>query len=318
MDILANLINSTFVFATALILGALGGMIGEKVGVISLGVEGFMVSGAFFTAIGTYYAESMGLGSISPWIGIFIAFIMTGIFSYLHAIATLKYKADHVISGVVINLLVPNVTFFLVKILFEGAAQTPRISNMLTRIHIPVLSDIPFIGKAFFNSYPTTYLTILLVIAIWYVFYKTPTGLRLRAIGENPGAVDTAGVNVYRIKFWTVMLSGSISALGGAVLVLTSNSYFSFNTIAGQGYIAIAAVILGRWNPYGVLFGGLLFGAAQSLSDQFQIFEFSNAVPTELFYMLPYVITLVALVLTSRQKGKAPAALGSHYESSDG
>lgn len=315
MVIISNLINGSLVFATALIFGALGGMLSEKIGVINLGVEGFMVSGAFFSAISTHYAETAGFGQFSPWIGLLAAFLFTSVFTFLHAIATLKYKADHVISGVVINLLAANVTFFLVKLLFDGAAQTPRLTNTFRRISIPLLSKIPFVGNAFFRAYPTTYIVLILIVLMAYVLYKMPVGLRLRGIGEHPGSVDTAGINVYRMKFWTVMLSGSISALGGATLVLTSNGNFSFNTIAGQGYIAIAAVILGRWNPYGVMWGGLLFGFAQALNDQIQILPVSNYVPTEFFYMLPYIVTLVALIFTGR-KGRAPSALGSHYDSS--
>lgn len=315
MEVLANVINGSIVFAVALALGALGGMLSERAGVINLGVEGFMISGAFFGAIGAHYAETFNLGGLSPWIGLMSAFIFTGLFSFLYVMATLKFKADHVISGVVINLLSANATFFLVKLLFDGAADTPRISNMFRRINIPILSDIPFLGMAFFRSYPTTYLALAIIVIGSYILFKTPIGLRVRGTGENPGSVDTAGINVYKIKFWSVMLSGSLSALGGATIVLTSNGNFSFNTIAGQGYIAIAAVILGRWKPYGVMWGALLFGFAQAIKDQIQIFPSFDAIPTEVFYLLPYVITLIALILTG-SKSKAPKALGTHYDSS--
>ena len=311
----ANIISGSLVFAAALLFGALGGMLSERAGVINLGIEGFMVSGAFFSAVGTYYAEAAGLGNFSPFIGLLAAFVFTSIFSGMHALATLKYKADHVISGVVINLLAANVTFFLVKLLFDGAAETPRLNNMFSKLSIPFLSNIPFIGRAFFRSYPTTYLAVITVIVIGFVFFCTPLGLRLRGVGENPGSIDTAGVNVMKIKFWTVMLSGSIASLGGATIVLTSNGNFSFNTIAGQGYIAIAAVILGRWNPYGVMLGALLFGFAQALKDQIQILDFASAIPTELFYMLPYLVTLLALIFTGR-KTRGPKALGEHYDAS--
>lgn len=315
MEVLANVIDGSIVFAVALAFGALGGMLSERAGVINLGVEGFMVSGAFFGAIGTHYAETFGLGTLSPWAGVLSAFLFTAIFSYLYTLATLKFKANHVISGVVINLLSANATFFMVKLLFDGAADTPRLSHMFKRVDLPLLSDIPFFGEAFFRSYPTTYLGLIIVIIGSYILFRTPIGLRIRGTGENPGSVDTAGVNVYRIKFWAVMLSGSLSALGGATIVLTSNGNFSFNTIAGQGYIAIAAVILGRWKPYGVMWGALLFGFAQAIKDQIQIFPSFDAIPTEVFYLLPYVITLIALILTG-SKSKAPKALGTHYDSS--
>ena len=311
----ANIISGSLIFAAALLFGGLGGMLSERAGVINLGIEGFMISGAFFSGVGAYYAESAGMGGLSPFIGLLTAFICTAIFSGMHALATLKYKADHVISGVVINLLAANVTFFLVKLLFDGAAETPRLNNMFSKISIPFLSDIPIIGKALFRSYPTTYIAFAAVLLIGFIFFKTSLGLRLRGVGENPGSIDTAGINVMKIKFWAVMLSGSIAALGGATIVLTTNGNFSFNTIAGQGYIAIAAVILGRWNPYGVLSGALLFGFAQAIKDQIQILDFASSIPTEVFYMLPYLVTLLALIFTGR-KTRAPKALGIHYDAS--
>jgi len=311
----ANIISGSLIFAAALLFGGLGGMLSERAGVINLGIEGFMISGAFFSAIGAYYAESAGMGGLSPFIGLLAAFICTTIFSGMHALATLKYKANHVISGVVINLLAANVTFFLVKLLFDGSAETPRLKNMFSKISIPFLSDIPIIGKALFSSYPTTYIAFAAVLLIGFIFFKTSLGLRLRGVGENPGSIDTAGINVMKIKFWAVMLSGSIASLGGATIVLTTNGNFSFNTISGQGYIAIAAVILGRWNPYGVLAGALLFGFAQSIKDQIQILDFANSIPTEVFYMLPYLVTLLALIFTGR-KTRGPKALGIHYDAS--
>lgn len=312
---IANIISGSLIFAAALLFGALGGMLSERAGVINLGVEGFMISGAFFSAVGAHFAESAGMGAFSPYIGLLVAFLLTSLFSGMHALATLKYKANHVISGVVINMLAANVTFFCVKLLFDGSAETPRLRQMFSKVSIPFLSDIPFIGKAIFRSYPTTYLAVAVVLLLGFIFFRTSLGLRLRGVGENPGAIDTAGINVMKIKFWAVMLSGSLSALGGATIVLTMNGNFSFNTIAGQGYIAIAAVILGRWNPYGVLYGTLLFGFAQSIKDQVQILDFTKNLPTEVFYMLPYFVTLLALILTGR-KTRGPKALGVHYDSS--
>lgn len=310
-----SILAGSLIFAASLLFGALGGVLSERAGVVNLGVEGFMVSGAFFSAVAAHYAEVAGLGSWSPWIGMLAAFLFTAIFSWMHAVATLKYRADHVISGVVINLLTANVTFYFVKLLFSGSAETPRLEHMFQKVSIPVLSEIPFIGKALFQSYPTTYLAIILAVLMGIYFYKTPGGLRLRGVGENPGSIATAGVNVQKIKFWAVMLSGSISALGGATIVLTSNGKYSFNTIAGQGFIAITAVILGRWNPYGAILGALLFGIAQSLKDQIQILDFTSFLPTEIFYMFPYLVTLVALVLTGR-KTRGPKASGLHYDPS--
>lgn len=313
MDILANLLNGMLVFSTALIFAALGGMLSERVGVTNIGIEGFMVSGAFASAVTAYYAEQSGMGALTPWLGLLGAFIFTLIFSGIHAIATLKYHADQVVSGVVINMLATSSTFFLVKMIFAGSAETPIITHVLKKVRIPILSDLPFVGKVLFNAYPTTYLAFLLVGLLFFIFFRTPLGLRLRVIGENPSAAATAGVNVMKIKYISVLLSGSIAALGGATIVLTSNSNFAFNTISGQGYIALAAVIFGRWHPVGVMAGALFFGLAQAIKDQFQIFDFAAAIPNEFFYMLPYLLTLIVLLIAGG-KTKAPSALGEHYD----
>lgn len=313
MEILGFLINGTLVFATALIFAALGGLIAERTGVINLGLEGFMVSGAFSSAVTAHYAEQAGFGAAAPWLGCLAALVFTVIFSGIHVIASVRFKANQVISGIVVNMLAASSTFFLVKLLFDGAADTPVITNVFHRVRIPLLSDIPFLGKALFQTYPTTYIAFILVIVVYLVMFKTPLGLRMRAVGEHPGAADTAGVNVNRLRGWSVMVGGSIAALGGATIALTANSSFSFNTISGQGYIALAAVIFGRWHPVGAMGAALFFGFAQALKDQVQLYDFARAIPTEVFYMLPYVLTLVALIFTVG-KGSSPAALGQPYE----
>lgn len=313
MDILANLLNGTLVFSTALIFAALGGLISERSGVINIGLEGFMVSGAFFSATIAYYAESAGLGALSPWLGLAGAFVFTTIFSFIHAVASIKYKANQVVSGVVINILAASSTFFFVKMIFQGSAETPMLTNVFHKASIPYLSDIPFVGKVFFNAYPTTYLAIVLVAVIYYFMFKTSAGLRLRSVGEHPSAADTAGIKVNRTRYIAVILSGSLAALGGATIVLTSNSNFAFNTISGQGYIALAAVIFGKWHPVGAMLAALFFGLAQAVKDQFQIFEFASSIPNEIFYMLPYVLTLFVLI-GAVGRSRSPKALGEPYD----
>lgn len=313
MEIISNLFNGTLVFSTALIFAALGGLISERAGVINIGLEGFMVSGAFFSATTAYYAESAGFGAFSPWLGLIGAFIFTTIFSSIHAVASIKFKANQVVSGVVINILAASSTFFLVKMLFEGSAETPLLTTVFHKVTIPVLSDIPFIGNAFINTYPTTYIAIAAVIILFFVLFKTSTGLRLRAVGEHPSAADTVGVKVNRTRYIAVILSGSLAALGGATIVLTSNGNFAYNTISGQGYIALAAVIFGKWHPVGAMFAALFFGLAQAVKDQLQIFDFAKNIPNEFFYMLPYVLTLLVLI-GAVGKARAPKALGEPYD----
>ncbi|HEY2494437.1 MAG TPA: ABC transporter permease [Paenibacillus sp.] len=313
MEIISNLLNGTLVFSTALIFAALGGLISERAGVINIGLEGFMISGAFFSALTAYYAETVGLGAFSPWLGLVGAFVFTAIFSSIHAVASIKFKANQVVSGVVINILAASSTFFLVKMIFDGSAETPLLTMVFHKVTIPYLSDIPLIGNVFFNTYPTTYIAIALVIVLFFVLFKTSSGLRLRAVGEHPSAADTVGIKVNRTRYIAVILSGSIAALGGATIVLTSNSNFAFNTISGQGYIALAAVIFGKWHPVGAMLAALFFGLAQAVKDQLQIFDFAASIPNEFFYMLPYVLTLFVLI-GAVGKARAPKALGEPYE----
>jgi len=313
MEIIGNLLNGTLVFSTALIFAALGGLISERSGVINIGLEGFMVSGAFFSAITAYYAETAGFGAFSPWLGLIGAFVFTAIFSSIHALASIKFKANQVVSGVVINILAASSTFFLVKMIFMGSAETPLLTHVFHKITIPYLSDIPLLGKVLFNAYPTTYIAIALVIVLYFVLFKTSSGLRLRAVGEHPSAADTVGVKVNRTRYMAVILSGSIAALGGATIVLTSNGNFAYNTISGQGYIALAAVIFGKWNPTGAMLAAMFFGLAQAVKDQLQIFEFAASIPNEFFYMLPYLLTLFVLI-GAVGKARSPKALGEPYE----
>ncbi|MDQ6418931.1 ABC transporter permease [Paenibacillus sp. LHD-117] len=313
MDIIGNLINGTLVFATAFIFAALGGLISERAGVINIGLEGFMVSGAFFAAVVAHYGESAGLGAFSPWLGVIGAFVCTAVFSAIHAVATIRFKANQVVSGVVINILAASSTFYLVKMIFDGSAETPLLTHVFHKLAIPSFSDLPFIGNALLSGYPTTYIAIGLVGLLSFLLFQTSSGLRLRAVGENPSAAATVGVKVNRTRYLAVILSGSIAALGGATIVLTSNGNFSFNTISGQGYIALAAVIFGKWNPIGAMLAALFFGLAQAVKDQLQIFDFAANMPDEFFYMLPYVLTLLVLI-GAVGKSRAPKALGEPYE----
>ncbi|MGZ9586094.1 ABC transporter permease [Paenibacillus marinisediminis] len=317
METIAFLLNGSLAFATALIFAALGGLITERAGVINLGLEGFMISGAFAAGVAAHYAESSGLFEsipwITPWIGFIAAPIFTLLFALLHAVASVTFKANQVVSGVVINMLALNSTFFLVKLLFDGAADTPMLMTKIDKWNVPFLSDIPFIGTVFFKAYPVTYIALAMCGIGYYIMFRTPIGLRLRAVGEHPGAADTAGIRVNRMRFWAVLVGGMVASLGGATITLTVQSFFSYHTISGQGFIAIAAVIFGRWHPIGAMGAALFFGFAQALRDQMQLFDFAQSIPTEVFYLLPYVATLVVLIFTSK-RSHSPAALGTPYE----
>ncbi|WP_426451394.1 ABC transporter permease [Paenibacillus sp. S-38] len=310
---LGELINITLVFSTALIFTAMGGIFSEKSGVVNIGLEGLMVSGAFAAAVATYTAEEAGMGAVSPWVGLVAALLFGVIFSLIHAVATVTFKADQVVSGVVINFLAAGLTVYLVKIMYDGAGQTETLNEVFSKVKIPFLSDIPVIGKGFFEAYPTTYLALFVVALTYYVLYKTPFGLRLRSVGEHPGAADTMGIRVSRYRYIGVMISGALAGLGGATITLTTTSSFSHNTVSGQGFIALAAMIFGKWHPLGALGAAMFFGFSQAIRNFVQLFDFAKGIPMEFLYMLPYVLTILVLA-GAVGRAKAPSALGEAYD----
>ncbi|WP_068786741.1 ABC transporter permease [Paenibacillus phocaensis] len=312
LTLLGQLLNSTLVFSTALIFTALGGIFSERSGVVNIGLEGLMIFGAFAAGVGTYYAQEAGMGAFSPWVGVIAAMVMGAIGALIHAVATITFKADQTISGIVINFLAAGLTVYIVKLLFEGAAETPLIT-VFHKVPIPVLRDIPIIGEGFFNSYPTTYLALILVVVIYFVLFKTPFGLRLRSVGEHPSAADTLGVNVTKMRYIGVLLSGVLGGIGGATITLTTTSTFAHNTISGQGFIAIAAMIFGKWNPLGAFGAAVFFGFSQAIRNYVQLFEWSRSIPQEFIFMIPYVLTIIVLV-GAVGRSSAPAALGTPYD----
>jgi ABC-type uncharacterized transport system permease subunit len=313
VDVIGQLINTTLVFSTALIFTALGGMYSERSGVVNIGLEGLMVSGAFAAAVATEYAIQAGLGNASPWIGLVAAAIYGVLVSLLHAVSTITFRADQTVVGVVINIFSLGLSLYLTKSLYDGSGQTPQLSNVFHKIKIPFLSDIPLLGKAIFTAYPTTYIVIILAVVSYFVLFRTPFGLRLRAVGEHPSSADTVGISVTKYRYIGVLLSGALAGLGGATITLTTTSSFAHNTISGQGFIALAALIFGKWNPLGVVGAAMFFGLAQALRSFAQLFEFSKQIPVEFFYMLPYVLTLVVLA-GAVGRSNAPSALGQPYD----
>lgn len=312
-DILGQLVNITLVFSTALIFTALGGLFSERSGVVNIGLEGLMVSGAFTSAVITDLAIKGGFGGGSPWVGLVAALLFGMIFSLLHAVATITFKADQTIVGVVINILASGLALYLTKSLYEGSGQTPTLTEPFHKWVIPVLSDIPFLGDAIFTAYPTTYIAIILCVVGFYVLFRTPFGLRLRSVGEHPSSADTVGISVTKYRYIGVLISGALAGLGGATITLTTTSNFAHNTVSGQGFIAIAAVIFGRWNPLGVMGAAIFFGFAQALRTWMQLFEWAAKIPSEIFYMLPYILTLIVLAFATK-RSFAPRALGEPYD----
>ncbi|HZG17109.1 MAG TPA: ABC transporter permease [Candidatus Bathyarchaeia archaeon] len=307
----SNLLHDTIVFSTALIFAALGGMYSERSGVTNIALEGMMIIGAFVGAVVTFFMQDVT--PLAPWIGLIAATILGAFFSLPHAVASITFKADQVVSGTALNFLATGLSVYLTKVIFDGAGQTTTLTAVFGKWHIPFLGDIPFFGHAIFEAYPTSYLAFIAVAISWYVLFRTPFGLRLRAVGEHPRAADTVGINVKRMRYTAVMISGALAAIGGATIALTTTSNFSHNTVSGQGFIALAALIFGKWNPLGLTGAALFFGIAQAVKTLVQILGLTAYVPIEFIYMLPYVLTVLVLA-GFVGKSSAPAALGKAYD----
>ena len=311
-DILSSLVHNTIVFSTALIFAALGGLYSERSGVINIALEGMMIIGAFTGAVMTFLFQDTA-GGMAPWIGFFAAAVAGAIFALPHAVASVTFKADQTVSGVALNFLAAGLAVYLTKVIFNGAGQTTTLSTVFSKWEIPVLSDIPYVGYALFTAYPTSFLAFLVVLITWYLLFKTPFGLRLRSVGEHPRAADTVGINVKSMRYIAVMISGALAAMGGATIALTTTSNFSHNTISGQGFIAIAALIFGKWHPAGAMGAALFFGVAQALKGLVQVYGLTQYVPIEFIFMLPYVLTIL-VIAGFVGRSSAPAALGKPYE----
>jgi len=306
LNTLTSILQTTILYSTPLILAAMGGLYSERSGVVNIALEGLMTIGAFTAAVTTIFTGN-------PWLGLFAAMVAGILFALPHAVASITFKADQVVSGVAINFLAFGLSVYLVKHLYNGAAQTPVVKETLSRMPIPGLSDIPVIGSALFNAFPTTYLAFVIVAASYFILYYTPFGMRLRAVGEHPKAAETAGVSVLRMRYVAVMISGALAGLGGAGLSIAIGSEFNQATVAGQGFIALAALIFGKWHPLGAFFAALFFGFAVALALIGQLFGWTQYVPSEVLNMLPYVLTILALA-GFVGRAEAPAAIGKPYE----
>ncbi len=289
--------------STPLILAALGGLFSERSGVVNIALDGIMIFGAF---VGAVVAFETG----NPWYGLLAAMFIGGLIAHVHGIASIRYQANQVVSGTAINLLAIGVPAVLSNALYNSTTVTPNIPLMLPIIKIPLISEIPVLSVLLGKYSFLVFFAYLAVPVSWFVLYKTSFGLRLRAVGENPEAADTAGINVYLMRYYGVWLSGLLAGLGGAFLSIAHGSSFVRNISAGRGFIALAALIFGRYTPKLTLIGCMLFGIA----DAFQIrVQGVIPIPVQFVQMFPYVLTMIVLAgLIGR--AQVPAADGIPYE----
>jgi len=286
-----------------LIFGAMGGIISERVGVVNVAIEGQLLAGAFVSAL---VASVTG----SAYIGLIAAMVAGMLVSFVLATFSIKYLVDQVIVGVVLNVLVLGLTSFLYSSVLTEHASALNSPPRFEFIEIPILSQIPIIGPVLFRQTIVVYLMYIIVAVVAYALVKTKWGLRLRSVGEHPQAADTVGINVYLTRFWNVSLAGAIAGIGGAYFTLGSVGSFQKDMTAGAGFIALAAVIFGRWDPIRALLAALLFGFATNLQSVLAII--GSPVPSEFMLMLPYIVTIIAVAgFVGRVSG--PAASGKPY-----
>ncbi|HPD40506.1 MAG TPA: ABC transporter permease, partial [Anaerolineae bacterium] len=300
---LTGMLQSTLLRAIPIILAALSGVMCEKSGVVNIGIEGMMLSGAFLAAL---------LGSLtgSQWGGLLAALFGGGLMAALLAVLAIKYKVSQVVAGTAINILATGLTsYFSSRYLQTNAALNSPPT--FKPIAIPLLSKIPIIGPTLFNHTLVVYFTLILVVVIHVMFAYTRWGLRTRAVGEHPRAADTLGINVFRTRYINVILGGMVAGLGGAYLVLSSVARFDELMTAGKGFIGLAAMIFGNWTPFGALGASLIFGFADSLQTKLAIL--SVPIPSQFLLMAPYLVTMIVLAGVVGQS-RAPAADGQPYE----
>jgi len=311
LDVLYFIVPAAIFYAAPLILTAIGGVFSERSGVVNIGLEGLMVIGAFIGILFNLFFVDV-FGATTPWVSLLAAMIIASLFSLLHAVASVTFRADQVVSGVAINLLAIALSLFLVKKIY-GKGQTGFIEERFLRDDIPFLKDIPILGPMLFqNVYWTSVLAIGVAILAWVVLYYTPFGLRLRAVGEHPMAADTMGINVSRMRYIAVMISGGLAGIGGAIYSQSISLDFGHSTINGQGFMALAAMIFGKWHPLGAMGAALFFGFAQALSIVGSKLPYIEQVPSVFLLILPYVLTILALA-GFIGKANAPKANGVPY-----
>lgn len=311
LEILYFIIPSAIFYAAPLIFGAIGAVFSERSGVVNIGIEGIMIIGAFVGIVFNLFTVDL-FGGLTPWFSLLAAMIVGALFSLFLAVPAISFRADQTVTGIALNMLGLAISLFLVKLIFDKG-QTDFITERISRFNIPYLEKIPIIGPMFFqNVYLTSILAILLAIVAWFIIYKTAFGLRLRSVGEHPMASDTMGINVTKIRYYGVMISGALAGIGGAIYSQTITDSFNYATISGQGFMAIAAMIFGKWHPLGAMGAALFFGLAQALSIVGKSIPVIQNVPNVFLLILPYVLTIIALT-GFIGKANAPKASGVPY-----
>lgn len=312
MSTLVFTLQQTFLFFIPLLIVALGAMFSERSGVLNIGLEGIMIIGAFSGILAINALADRLPSQLLLFCGIVVSMLAGMVFTLFHAFAAITLKADQTISGTALNLFAPAFCIFTARVVQE--VQQVSFKNVFRIDKLPVLGDIPFLGEVLFQKfYLTTYLGILILIVSWLIIEKTRFGLRLRACGENPHAADSVGINVTKMRYLGVMISGALGGLGGLVFVVPTSTTFNA-TVAGYGFLAMAVLIFGQWHPGRIAVAALFFGLMKTVAAAYSGIPVLMAwgLPDTVYKIIPYVATLVILMFTSRNS-KGPAAAGTPY-----
>ena len=315
METIYFLVQQTMLFSIPLLLVALGGMFSERSGVVNIALEGIMIIGAF---TGIFFISRFG-NLFSPTVTLFVAIIISAlsglIFSLLHAYASINMSADQTISGTALNIFAPAFAIYVTRAI-QTVQQISFVNNF--RIEsIPILGNIPIIGDLLFkNAYITTYLGFLILVLSWFLLYKTRFGLRLRSCGEHPQAADSVGINIYKMRYFGVAISGALAGLGGLVFVIPTSTNFNA-TVAGYGFLALAVLIFGQWKPIRILYAAFFFGLMKTLASAYSGIPILASLPisNSIYKMVPYITTIIVLAFTSKNS-QAPKASGIPYDKS--
>ncbi len=317
MDTIFFLFQQMMFFSIPLLIVALGGMFSERSGVVNIALEGIMVMGAFASIFFLNLTQSFMSGQGQLLLAILIAAAAGMAFSFLHAYAAVSLRSDQTISGTALNMFAPAFAIYMARSLQSNGVQQIQFTNTFYIQKVPGLGDIPVLGPLLFqNCYITTYVGLIILAAAAFVLYKTKFGLRLRACGEHPQAADSVGVNVYRIRYAGVLISGALAGLGGLVFVVPTSTNFNA-TVAGYGFLALAVLIFGQWKPLRILWSALFFGLMKTIAAAYSGIPIlqSLKISSDIYKMIPYIATLIVLAFTSA-KSQAPRASGVPYDKS--
>lgn len=315
MNTVYFLVQQMMFFSIPLLIVALGGMFSERSGVVNIALEGIMVAGAFASI---FFINKMQGSMSGQWLLVLAILIAAGtgmVFSLLHAYAAINLKSDQTISGTALNMIAPALAIYLARSLNPNGLQQIQFTNTFRLAKVPFLGDIPVLGPLLFqNAYITTYLGFIIFAVSAFVLYKTRFGLRLRSCGEHPQAADSVGINVYRIRYTGVMISGALAGLGGLVYVIPTSTNFNA-TVSGYGFLALAVLIFGQWKPRRILFAAFFFGLMKTIASAYSgVPILANlGIPSDIYKMVPFIATLIVLMFSSK-RSQAPRSSGTPYD----